>query len=89
MGLPGYLSKSAAAEQYASMRSRGFAAADRVGERAVHCAERSVYALSCGAVSLAEFTVNHIAFIARFSSLSSVGSIHSELVPIRMLALSP
>lgn len=43
-----------------------------------------VYALSCGAVSLVEFTVNHIAFIARFSSLSSVGSIHFKLIPIRI-----
>lgn len=33
-----------------------------------------------------EFTVNHIAFIARFSSLSSVGSIHSKLIPIRISA---
>lgn len=31
-----------------------------------------------------EFTVNHIAFIARFSSLSSVGSIHFKLIPIRI-----
>lgn len=49
--------------------------------------ERSVYALSCGTVSLVEFTVNHIAFIARFSSLSSVGSIHFKLVHIRILSL--
>lgn len=49
-------------------------------------AERPVYAFSSAAVSQLEFTVNHIAFIARFSSLSSVGSIHFELVPIRMLA---
>lgn len=48
--------------------------------------ERGVYALSCGAVSLVEFTVNHIAFIARFSSLSSVGSIHFKLIPIRISA---
>ena len=47
------------------MRSRGYAAADGVGSR--QCTERSVYALSCVAVSLVEFTVNHIAFIARFS----------------------
>lgn len=33
-----------------------------------------------------EFTVNHIAFIARFSSLSSVGSIHFKLIPIRIAA---
>lgn len=41
--------------------------------------ERSVYALSCGTVSLVEFIVNHIAFIARFSSLSSCGldSLHA------------
>ena len=47
-------------------------------------AERTVYALSCGTVSLVEFTVNHIAFIARFSGLSSLGSIHFKLVPIRI-----
>lgn len=31
-----------------------------------------------------EFTVNHIAFIARFSRSSSVGSVHSWLIPIRV-----
>lgn len=75
VGLPGDLSKSAAVS---SMPVRLRSAADRT--------ERSVYALSCGTVSLLEFTVNHIAFIARFSSLSSVGSIHFKLVPIRILA---
>lgn len=53
-------------------------------ERERRSIERGVYALSCGAVSLVEFTVNHIAFIARFSSLSSVGSIHFKLIPIRI-----
>lgn len=53
-------------------------------ERQRRSIERAVYALSCGAVSLVEFTVNHIAFIARFSSLSSVGSIHFKLIPIRI-----
>lgn len=75
-GLPGDLSKSPLASGAIVVHSGRSARGASI--------ERGVYALSCGAVSLVEFTVNHIAFIARFSSLSSVGSIHFQLIPIRI-----
>lgn len=80
VGLPGYLSKSLLVSQNAWPRN-----CTSQWEKEL-CWKERVYALSCGAVSLLEFTVNHIAFIARFSILSSVGFIHCELVPIRTLA---